>query len=83
MTFWPGQIPDRDTRPFPFPFIVIIDMYWLVTRDFLVDQGFGDRVESIAPSLNRIANSVSQLPSVSQYYEENKRNGFVAMGFAF
>jgi len=63
--------------------LTFADMYWLVTRDFLVDQGFGDRVESAAPSLNRIANSVSKLPSVSQYYDENKRNGFVAMGFAF
>ena len=58
-------------------------MYWLVTRDFLQDQGFGDRVEEFAPKLNTIANNVSQLPSLSKYYEENKRNGYTAMGFAF
>lgn len=58
-------------------------MYWLVTFDFLADQGFGDRVLEFAPKLSKIAKTVSELPSVSDYYIKNSKNGFVAMGFAF
>ena len=58
-------------------------MYWLVTRDFLIDQGFGDNVEKHAPRLSAIATGVSELPALAEYYTENSKNGFAAMGFAF
>ena len=60
-----------------------LDFAWLVSRDLLRDQGFGDNVSENAPILDSMATRVSQLDCISEYYQANAKNGFVAMGFAF